>query len=238
MIRFWRLYKGEIHRLFKYKIIFFGFLVSIIWIIIVALSDQTTAQALVPTLIVMDAGMMSIILLAASFFFEKQEGTIKTLFVTPVPLSWILLAKVASAMTSGILSMLLVAGSAWIVHGIATNLLLMGIYVLFIVAGNTAIGYVFILSSKDFLSMLVKLSMVLILFYIPSMLVPLGIIPKRLEFIALISPVYSGSFLIESLYSDLPTAQIVFAIVYLGVVSTTIYPFVVYKKYQKVAVQG
>lgn len=238
MSKLWRLYVGEIQRLFKYKIIVFSLLVTFIWLIIVALSDGETARSLAPTMIVMDSGMMSILLLAVNFFYEKQEGTIKTLFVTPVSLGQILLAKIASAMTAGIVSMLLVTGSIWLIHGIGTNVLLMAVYVLFIVAGNTAIGFVFILNSKDFLSMLVKIAGILMAFYIPSLLVPLNIIPDSWEFVALLSPVYCGSLLVEALYSDTELFDIIFSLGYLGAIAGILYPLVVYKRFKKVSVEG
>jgi fluoroquinolone transport system permease protein len=238
MNRIWNLYVGEIQRLLKYKILFFSLLVSAIWMIILVLSDAATAQALVPTLLVTDAGMMSILLLGASYYYEKQEGTMKSILVSPVSLSEVLLAKVAAAMTSGILSMLLVAGSAWAVHGIETNLFLMGVYVLATIAGNTAIGYVIILSSRDFMAMIVKFAGIAMVFYIPSLLIPLGIISQEWDVIAIISPIYAGTLLIESLYTTFPIGEILFALGYLVLIAGVLYPFIIYKKFLKVAIEG
>lgn len=238
MGKFGRLYLGELHRLIKYRIVFFGFLVSAIWVVIVGLTDAETATALIPTLIGMDAGMMSILLLAAQFYYEKQEGTIHTLLVTPVPLWHILLAKIAASMTTGLVSMLLVAGSAWIIHGITFPVLLMGLYVIVIVAGNTAIGYVFILISKDFMAMLVKIMGLLLLFYVPNVLVPLGILTEEWDWVGLLSPSYSASFLIESLFSDQPLWEILSAGLYLTAIAGILYPLFVYKRYARIAVEG
>jgi fluoroquinolone transport system permease protein len=232
------LFAGEIRRLFKYKIIFFSFLVSAIWVAIIALSDPATAEGLAPTLIVTDAGMMSIVLLGASFFFEKQEETLKTLLVTPAPVWAILLAKVASAMAAGLVSMVLVAGSAWLIHGVAVNFLLLGLYVLVIVAGNTAIGYVMILVSRDFMSMLVKFAGLMIAFYVPSLLVPLGIIPAEFDFVGILSPVYAGSLLIQSLYQPVETWKLLLALLFLAGIAAALYPSFIYRRFQKVAIEG
>jgi hypothetical protein len=69
---------GELIRLWKYKILLFGVLVSLIWVLIVSLVSKTEALSLMPMLLVLDTGMMVIILLASSYYYEKQEGTIKT----------------------------------------------------------------------------------------------------------------------------------------------------------------
>ncbi|HOW37505.1 MAG TPA: ABC transporter permease [Candidatus Izemoplasmatales bacterium] len=238
MRRFLHLYVGELRRLIKYKIVFFSLLVSLIWVAIVVLSDKTTAVALVPTLIGMDAGMMSIILLGASFYFEKQEGTIHSLLVSPVPVAQVLLAKVLSAISAGLVSMLMVAGLAWIVHGAAVSFGWMALVVIVMVASHTAIGYVFILISKDFMSMLVRIMGVLLLFYVPAILVPLGIITEEWLWVALLSPTYAGSFLLESLYKTVSSGLLAFAALYLTAIAGVIYPLAVYPRFLRIAVEG
>lgn len=238
MNKVWRLYLGELQRLVKYKIIFFTMIASLMWIAIIILSDTETARGLVPILMVTDAGMMAVLLLGASFYFEKQEGTIKSLLVSPARLSQLLIAKVASAVTMGLLSMILLGGSAWIFQGISVNFLILAIYIIIIVGGNTAIGYLFILKSKDFMGMIVKFAGVMLLFYAPVLLVALQIIPEEFDFLALLSPVSAGSLLIESLYGTVSIGKVLFSVFYLTALTVTLYPFVVYKKYQKVAVEG
>lgn len=238
MRRFARLWWGEIVRLAKYKVLFFGLLVSAIWVVILVLSDAATAEALIPTLVGMDAGMMSMLLLGSMFYFEKQEGTVHTLLVTPVSVGEILAAKVGASMAAGVLSMFLVAGSAWIVHGIAVNLILMSLYDVIVVAGNTAIGYLLILSSKEFMGMLLKMMGVVLLMYVPVVLVALGILGEDALFVALLSPTYAGSFLFESLYSAKETWMVVFSLGYLGAIAGLLYPFVIRPRYARIAVEG
>jgi hypothetical protein len=111
---------GELMRLWKYKILLFGFLVSLIWVLIVSLVNRTEALSLMPMLLVLDTGMMVILLLASSYYFEKQEGTIKTLFVTPIHAMQLLSAKIASTFVSGLISMTLIGLAVWLIHGIDT----------------------------------------------------------------------------------------------------------------------
>jgi len=238
MRRFLHLYAGELNRLVKYKIVFFSLLVSLIWVAIVVLSDRATAVALLPTLIGMDAGMMSIILLGASFYFEKQEGTMHSLLVSPVPVTQVLFAKVLSAITAGLVSMLMVAGLAWIVHGASVSFGRMALVVIVMVASHTAIGYLFIFKSKDFITMLVRIMGVLLLFYVPAVLVPLGIITDDWMWVALLSPTYAGSFLLESLYGTASAGYLVFAALYLMAIAAVIYPLFVYPRFVRIAVEG
>src|SRR5690554_4622026 len=100
--------KGEITRLFKYKTLIVGLIVSFLWVLIIAFSDEESAMTLLPMLIFVDAAMMSILLLAASFYFEKQEEITKTLLVTPIKLWQLLDAKILASLFSGLLSTLFV----------------------------------------------------------------------------------------------------------------------------------
>ncbi|MCK7489769.1 MAG: ABC transporter permease [Anaerotruncus sp.] len=64
----------------------------------------------------LDAGMMSVILLSASFYMEKQESTIKTLLVTPVSLAQVLAAKVIALVLSALLEAALILGSGYLIR--------------------------------------------------------------------------------------------------------------------------
>ena len=238
MNNFWHLIKGEVYRLFKYKIIYFGVLVSLIWVSILGFADFESAKALVPTLMIVDAGMMSVLLLAASFYFEKQEGTIKSLLVAPISVHQLLWSKIIAMIISGLISMILVGGAALLLHGITVSIPLILLVVMLIVASNVVIGYVITLASKDFITMLVKYMGVVLVFYAPILLVQLGVLEGVLSTISILSPIYAGQVLVNALYGNgAEPVQIVLAAVYLVAVIGLVYPYV-YHRYQKVAIGG
>ncbi len=109
---------------------------------------------------------------------------------------------------------------------------------LVVVVSHTAIGYIIILRSKDFLSMLVKYMGLVLLFYLPTLLLILGIIPENLEILALLSPTYSGEYLIGSAFSDKRTLYQLLAFGYLMVLGVGIYWGYVYPKFKKIAIEG
>lgn len=233
-----KLIKGEIVRLIKYKILFFGMLVSVIWLLIIAFQTKEQAQSIIPILIVTDSGMMGIILLGASFYFEKQENTVKSLLVSPVSLIQVLIAKIVSAIVSALVSLTIVVGFAIIYHGIEVQIIKLIFYALAIVISHTAIGYIIILKNKDFLSMLVVFSGVILLFYVPTLLKSLEILTSDYEILALLSPSYSGELLIRSSFNEIDWVKQLLAYIYLIVLGIGIYIGYVYKKFKKVAIEG
>lgn len=233
-----QLIKGEVIRLFKYKIIFFGMLVSLIWLLIIAFQTKEQAQSLIPILIVTDSGMMAIVLCGASFYFEKQENTVKSLLVSPVSLLQILLSKIISAIVSALVSLIIVVGFAVIFHGIEVQLFKLFVYMLAIVISHTAIGYIIILKNKDFLSMLVVFSGIILLFYVPTLLMSLEILTPDYEYLALLSPSYSGEYLVKSSFIQGDWGKQLFAFIYLMGLGIGCYAGYVYRKYKLIAIEG
>jgi hypothetical protein len=110
--------------------------------------------------------------------------------------------------------------------------------VLVVVISHTGLGYIVILKSPDFLAMLVKLSGLILIFYLPTLLVILKIIPENLEIFALLSPTYSGELLIKSTMNQTDLLTKLLALGYLSVLGIGIYWLIVYPKFKQYAIQG
>ncbi|MBN2504123.1 MAG: ABC transporter permease [Bacilli bacterium] len=238
MNKLWHLVKGEIFRLFRYKIVVFGIITSLIWVLIIALSDTETAEALMPTLILMDAGLMSIVLLAAAYFLERQEGTMHALLVTPVKLVHVFLAKIISVLFMSLISFVLVVGSMFVFHDFDASVLLLLLYTLLAVLSHSAIGYVLTLNSKDFMQLLARYMGMVILFFTPLLLVAIDIIPTEYDFLAMLSPTYTGQLLVNSTIESIDTWKIIAGSLYLFILTGMLYPLVVFPRFQKVALEG
>jgi len=233
-----KLFKGEITRLIKYKILFFSLLVSSIWVLFIALVSKTEAIMFIPFLIIMDDALMSIVFLATSFFYEKQEGIAKTLLVAPVSVTQILISKVAASLFTGVISLVIIALSSLIFHGIIINWGLALIYMFAAVFAHTAIGYLVILASKDFMGFIVRFMVVIIILILPTIFIALGIIPTSYDYIGILSPTYAAQLLVDSLFKSVDWWKVLLASVYLFGIGALIFPVFVIKKYQRFALEG
>jgi len=238
MRRMINLLKGELVRLYKYKIILTGLFVSVIWIVIVALSSADTAKMIAPLLIWADASMMSIVFVAASFYFEKQEATIKSVLVAPVSISEILVSKVIPSLLMGTMSGFLVIIFSIILYGVDVQVFLLFLFILIVVGSHVAIGFVITFFSKDFGAMIVNYFLYALVAMIPSLLLSLGVIPEKWNLLMLISPSHCAQILINSGFSEQPLGEILWSAGYLVAVGLVLYPLVVYKKYKKIVIEG
>jgi len=232
------LLKNEILRLFKYKILFFSLALSLIWVLILSISLEAEAKALMPLLLVMDTGLMSIILLASSFYYEKQENTIKSLFVSPISVIQILGAKIISSLFMSFSSIILISLTMFLAHGVVINYLLAIVYVILSTLAHIAIGYVIVFYSVDFVSFLMKYMVIALLLMIPTLLVILHIIDVADEYYALLSPSYAIQYLINSLFVNPEMEKVIFSISVLTIVSAVLFPTVVYPKFKAYAIQS
>jgi fluoroquinolone transport system permease protein len=237
MNTFFALIKGEVIRLWRYQITLFGLIVSGIWIILLAVVSKEEANALLPQLIVLDSGLMAIILLGASYFYEKQEGTMKAMLVSPTSPSILLTAKIIGTLMGNLLSVVLMWLTMVIIHQSFFLLLPALGLVMMITITHISIGYVLIYWSKDFMDLLLKYTFVVLILFVPTILVSLNILTDGLENLAYLSPTYSGQILIAQLWTS-STSSITVAWLLTILYPLVLFPFYILPQFRKEAIRA
>jgi fluoroquinolone transport system permease protein len=180
---------------------------------------------------------MAIILLGASYFYEKQEGTMKALLVSPTSPAVLLTAKMVGTLMGNLLSVLLMWLTMVIIHQSVFPLLPALGLVMLITITHLSIGYVLIYWSKDFMDLLLKYTFVVLILFVPTMLVSLNILTDGLENLAYLSPTYSGQILIAQLWSP-STASIAVAWLLVIVYPLVLFPFYILPQFRKEAIRA
>jgi fluoroquinolone transport system permease protein len=237
MKKFFALIKGEVIRLWRYQITLFGLIVSGIWIILIAVVSKEEANALLPQLIILDSGLMAIILLGASYFYEKQEGTMKAVLVSPTSPTVLLSAKIIGTLMGNLLSVSLMWLTMLVVHQAMFPIFAALGLVVIITLTHLSIGYVLIYWSKDFMDLLLKYTFVVLVLIVPTILVSLNILTDGLENLAYLSPTYSGQILISQLW-QVPTESMLFAWVLTIVYPLGLFPFYILPQFRKEAIRA
>ena len=239
MKNFLRLTLGELNRLVKYMILPISMVTSLIWIIVFFLINADEALGLAPLAIFTDVAVMSVILIGAAHHLEKQEGSVKSLFMTPVSIGQILASKIISSMVMALESMVVIAVALYFIHGITFNYLLMFVFVVIASCAHAGIGFIFSLMSFDFSSMLGYLMGYMIIFTIPSVLFGFDLISKDLEWLLLFSPAHSASVLIGSVITgEGELWKTIFAACFLILLSIVLLRFAVYPKFKSHSIRS
>lgn len=232
-----KLVRGELVRLYKNKIISVSAVVSLIWILLIVFSSTEEVAGLLPMILVLDAGMLGIIYLAASFYLEKQEGSLKSLFVSPLSAEEILVSKIIVSLITGLVSSALLVLTFRLVHKQDINFLWLFLSLLFITLSHSLLGFVIILNCRDFAQMLGIYAAYALLFFLPTVLFLLEIIPGNLEILLLVSPTHSAFVLAQKAFGEGNWGQAVGALAYLAVLGAGLYRYVI-GKFKEHAVQG
>ena len=232
-----KLVRGELVRLYKNKIIPVSAVVSLIWILLIVFSSTEEVAGLLPMILVLDAGMLEIIYLAASFYLEKQEGSLKSLFVSPLSAEEILVSKIIVSLITGLVSSALLVLTFRLVHKQDINFLWLFLSLLFITLSHSLLGFVIILNCRDFAQMLGIYAAYALLFFLPTVLFLLEIIPGNLEILLLVSPTHSAFVLAQKAFGEGNWGQAVGALAYLAVLGAGLYWYVI-GKFKEHAVQG
>lgn len=232
------LVKGEILRLWRYKITFFGLLVSGIWLLILALVTKEEANALLPQLLILDGGLMAIILLAAAYYYEKQEGTLKAVLVSPTSPALLLLAKVIGALFGSVISLTLIWLTMVVIHQTSFPILPAFGFVVLLTLAHLSIGYVLIYKSKDFMDLLIKYTGAVLVLFSPIILVSLDVIPASWSWIALLSPTYAGQFGLGHLWQPLSIEDLLLSLLALAIYPLALFPFYILPKFRQEAVSA
>jgi len=93
--------------------------------------------------------MMSVLLLVAAMYFEKQEGTLRTTWITPCKTDEILVAKVLASVVLGLVSALILGFSVLLLHGASVNILLLVVATVCVVLLNSMVAFMISLFSRD-----------------------------------------------------------------------------------------
>ena len=232
------LLKGELTRLVKYKILQISFAVTILWLLVIFLIGSEQASTFIPLFIFADAALMTILLVGASLFYEKQENTLKTLMITPASLAAIISSKVLSAIYLALQSALIISLFAYFFFDVSINFLWLILFVIVIAATHTAIGYTFAIFAKDFNGLIAQVGVYMILFAMPSIFFALGLFSDIFEVILMFSPTHTALLMIDYAFNvSIKPYLLVVGFIYLNLITTILFILVVIPKYPETAVR-
>jgi fluoroquinolone transport system permease protein len=210
------LLQGEFQRMKKYNILGASILVAIIWIGVLHFSNLEDISNLFPLLIFLDSTSMSILMVGVTMFFEKQEGVLKTLLVSPISKAEYILSKTISNISSNILTLIFLYIYAVIFKEINVNILVLTLSVILIAFFHSMIGFLLTYYSKDFTDLLVGMIKYSFILMIPVLLNELGIIKNEIfSKVLYVIPTKSSMLLLNASATKINLIELLFAISYL-----------------------
>ncbi|TVP95917.1 MAG: hypothetical protein EA374_02775 [Acholeplasmatales bacterium] len=238
MHNFLKLFKGEMVRLVKYNILQVSFAVTVLWLLVIFLIGKEQAPVFVPLFIFMDAAVMTIMLIGAGLFYEKQENTIKTLMITPSGYAAILSSKLLAAVYLALQSTVIISVFAYFLFDVAVRFVALYGFIIIITLAHASIGYVFAARAKDFNGLIAMVGMYMVLFAFPSIFFALGALPETFDYLLFISPTHASLRLVNYGFAEsVPLWQLGLGFLYLVVLTVVLMVFMVAPKYAETAIR-
>lgn len=174
------LLKAELFRLKKYYVLQASFVVALLWvgIIYVAGLDAMVIQ-LLPNILFLDAFMMPTLVVGVMIFYEKQEGTAKSLFVTPISKTEVIVSKIITSIMVNSTTLILILiylftlGDPAVASSVNVLLLVVGMMICIIF--GALLGFVVTIFAQDFTNLLMTIMKLTFLFALPAIIYSLGI---------------------------------------------------------------
>lgn len=222
------LLQGEIQRMKKYNIFNASFLVALLWIGVLHFTDLNDISSIFPLLLFMDATSMAIILIGVTMMFEKEEGSLKSLLVSPIQKKEYILAKTASNLTSNVLTFVLLYLYAMFFKELHLHVLWLFGAVVLISFFHSMVGFLLSYSSKTFTQLLMGMMKYFFLLMLPVLLEWLDLLTgPLLSNLLYLLPTKASMTLLLSSAGGMESWEVLFSVFYLLLLSLLLFTVVV-----------
>jgi fluoroquinolone transport system permease protein len=237
MSNFFVLFGGELQRMKKYHILGASFVIALLWIGVLHLTEIENVSNIFPLLLFLDATSMSILMIGVTMFFEKQEGSMKSLLVSPIHKLEYILAKTVANIVSNLITLALLFTYATLFKELELSLLWLVFAVIFISFFHSLLGFLLTYYSKDFTQLLMAMMKYSFVFIIPVLLEQIGLITNDFLVKLLYAiPTKASMILLNASIGIAETWEIIISIVYLFIISSGVFIFVL-KKHDEFALK-
>lgn len=224
MNKFFTLVKGEVLRMKKYNLLAASLFVSAILVGILHFIDIENVTNFVPMLVFMDVTTMVMLLVGVTFIYERDEGTIRTLLVSPISKSEYVLAKIISNIMTSVLSLTIMYVYSKIFKIIEINYFVLLGGVILIAFFHSLIGFLLTYYSKDFTDLLMAIMKLFFVFLLPVILDEFNIITNEIfKKIVYLLPTKASLTLLQATTGGVETWQIWSSLIYLLMGSVILY---------------
>lgn len=215
---------GELQRMMKYHILSASVAVALLWIGVLHFTAGEDVSMFFPLLIFVDVTSMAILMVGVTMFFEKQEGSFKSLLVAPINKWEYIISKALANISSNILTLFILYIYAIIFKEINVNILALFMAVVLIALFHTFIGFLLSYVSKDFTSLLMNMMGYFMLLATPVILEMVGVIRGELiSKLMYLLPTKASMVLLRASGGGLESWEIMISLIYLIAVSIICY---------------
>lgn len=224
MNRFINLFKGEVHRLFKYNLIGASLFVSIIWLGILHFLPQDDISTIVPQLVFLDVTTMAMLLIGVTLIYEREENTLKTILISPVSKDEYILSKLIANILPSILSLTIIFLYGRFFKTMNINYINIFLGVVLVSFFHSLIGFILSYYARSFTDLLMLILLVFFIILLPVILDEFRIIDNEIfRKMVYILPTKSALMIIMGTAGIIEKGKIMLSLIYMTLGSAGLY---------------
>lgn len=221
----------------RYHIVGAGLVVAFLWLLVLHFTEVIGVATMLPLLLFFDATSMAIILIGVTLFFEKQEGTLRSLQVSPINRTEQILAKTGGNILTAVQTLIILYLYAWIFKDIELSFLTLLLAVILVGLFHSLVGYLLTYRARGFTELLMGMFVYFFAFMFPVVFEQIGLIQNDIAkgFLYLL-PTKASLILLNAAGGAGETWEIVFSAFYLLAASALLLYYVL-KKFNEFALK-
>jgi ABC-type multidrug transport system permease subunit len=161
------LYLGEFNRYIKYNLLAASLLLIVAYGAIFYFLDKAIVTNLLSVFLFFEIFVMPMLFLGVEFYYEKQEGTLKTMLAAPVSKYQILGSKYLMSISAALISFTLLVLIAYLMYQITPNIIELLTTALISLVFSVATGILLSYVSLDFSKLFVNYIILVLAMYLP-----------------------------------------------------------------------
>lgn len=218
---------GEYKRMLAYKIAAASIFVALIWIGVLYLTEIGDITFIFPLLLFIDTTSMAVLMVGVTIFFEKQEGSLRTILVTPINKTDYLLTKVAVTISASVITLILLYFyAAWFKEITLSFFGLLGGIIL-IACFHALVGFILSYYSKDFTGLLINMMKYMFIFMLPTLFEHIGFLQNDLlDKVLYVAPTRAAIYLLYAPTGVIGGGDLAYSLIYLILGSVFLFIFV------------
>ena len=231
MYNFRTLLAGELQRMLKYHILTASVLVAFFWIGALHLLETGDISYFFSLIVFFDVVSMSIVMVGVTIFFEKQEGVLQSIFVSPISKDEFISAKTTGNLLQNLITILIVYFYALLFQNININLAGLLGAILLIGLFHSLVGFLIIYYCRDFTELLVNMAAYFLIFTIPIILEFMGVLGTLATNLLYLLPTKASAVLMEGVIGQAQTRELMLSVFYL-IIGSLILGYFVRRKFK------
>lgn len=200
-----------------------GAILSLVWLFVLIIFPASAMEYVIPIVVLSDVGTMGMLFIGAILFFEKGQGSIKAVVVTPMKPQTYIQSKVISLLIFVVLATFIVIIGPTLIKGIPINLIIFPAAIIIIATSYILLGFILSAYFKSFTDFIFPMGLVFMVLNLPLLFIfDISALEPFRRFVYLL-PSHGMVILLKGMFEPQTARDLIYAVIYNLIIIRVLY---------------